>query len=76
MDIFLGNGAILTLAKEFKVGDMPPDGYLDREEWWNIQKKGGLIQVQCGCGKYCFPQELSIEVNNPVCHECYKGVIK
>ena len=88
MDIYL-NGGVVSVAKNFSAGDMPPSGYLDHEEWWWVQKKAGLKQVKCNCGKYCFPQELSgiakvttsankkgeaIEVTKPVCLECYKRV--
>ena len=84
MDIVF-NGGVLTVTQQFSAGDMPPSGHLDHEEWWHVQKKAGLKQVKCGCGKYCFPQELSgttkvftatnkkgktVEV--PVCLECYK----
>ena len=84
MDIRYGN-AILTVCGKFNVGDMPPNGYIDREEWWNVQKKGGLKQVECCCGKWCFPQELSakvikhsaknrkgeaIKIETPICLEC------
>jgi hypothetical protein len=84
MDIFLGNG-VLTVCGQYKVGDMPPIGYTDLEEWWHVQKKGGLKQIQCGCGKWCFPQQLSGEVSQfrakdkkgnpvtietPICLEC------
>jgi hypothetical protein len=84
LDIFF-KGGVITVAKQFKVGDTPPSGYLDQEEWWYVQKKGGLIQEQCSCGRYCFAQELSgkvrtykaknkkgitIEVTMPICIEC------
>lgn len=86
MDIRYGN-TTLTVCALFKVGDMPPAGYLDREEWWHVQKKGGLKQVKCGCGKWRYPQELSgivqtytainrkgekVEMSTPICLECHQ----
>lgn len=45
---------------EFKAGDLPPFGYLENQEWHEVQQRAGLRQVKCGkCGKYCYPQELS-----------------
>lgn len=59
MDIRIPNG-ILTVSPEFKVGDMPPAGYLDWHEWAEVQHKAGLRQVECGaCGKWQYPQQLS-----------------
>lgn len=47
-------------GREFKVGDPPPEGYLEWHEWAMIQGEAGLKQRQCGmCGLWCFPQELS-----------------
>lgn len=53
-------GGILTVAGNYKPGDMPPTGYLDWHEWAEVQHKAGLRQVECGrCGKWRYPQELS-----------------
>lgn len=42
----------------YKVGDMPPTGYVSWHEWAAIQCDGGLVQMRCkNCKKYFFPQE-------------------
>ena len=83
-----GAVAILTVAGEYEPGSQPPktNGYMDMEEWWRVQRKAGLRQVECGrCGRWKFPQELSATVDkstahkrdgtpvpiaSPVCNEC------
>ena len=85
---FGGGVAILTVAGEYEPGSQPPktNGYMDMEEWWRVQRKAGLRQVECGrCGRWKFPQELSATVDkstlhkrdgtpmpiaSPVCNEC------
>jgi hypothetical protein len=73
-------------SPHFKPGDMPPPGYIERQEWAAVQMKAGLKQRTCGfCSLYCFPQELSGEeirtrattsrgliVNRvvPICRKC------
>lgn len=47
----------IMVSPEFKVGDLPPDGYIARQEWAAIQYRGGLRQRKCSCGKWRFPQE-------------------
>lgn len=50
----------LLIQKEYKPGDMPPEGYLAWHEWAEVQRKAGIKQVECGkCGKWKTPQELS-----------------
>lgn len=81
-------GGFLTVAGTYAVGSMPPKGFLDLEEWWKAQRKGGLRQRECGrCGRWFFPQELStttittnmhtargklVQSTAPVCIECDK----
>ena len=78
---------ILT-QKEYKSGDMPPDGYLAWHEWAEVQRKAGIKQVSCGrCGLWKTPQELSgeiitmnarnkrgdtVKIESPVCIKCVK----
>ena len=43
----------------YKVGSMPPKGYLQWHEWAEIQGKGGLKQAICPkCLRWLFPQEV------------------
>jgi hypothetical protein len=52
-------GHILVMP-EFKPGDLPPDGYLQWNEWAEVQRKAGIKQVECpSCGLWQTPQELS-----------------
>lgn len=49
----------ITVQKEYKPGDLPPEGYLAWHEWAEVQRKAGIKQVQCGrCGLWRTPQEL------------------
>lgn len=41
----------------YKAGDKKPDGYMDRIEWARAQMRAGLVQRQCACGLWIFPQE-------------------
>lgn len=77
-----------SFAGEYKPGDPEPAGYLDRQEWAEVQIKAGLKQVQCGlCNLWKFPQQLSgtilgqesydfkgnlVVQEFPVCKECDK----
>jgi hypothetical protein len=83
-----GSVAILTVGGDYEPGSQPPKthGYMDMEEWFNVQRKAGLRQVPCGrCGRWKFPQELSAKVDkstvykrdgtpvpieSPVCNGC------
>lgn len=61
--------AIITVAGEYKPGDMPPEGYIEWHEWASVQHKAGLRQRCCpDCGKWRYPQELSDQTRewNPV----------
>ncbi len=56
------NNAIVCVSGPFKAGDLPPKngGYLDMQEWHEVQHRAGLRQSECGkCGKYYYPQEMS-----------------
>jgi len=47
----------------YKVGSMPPSGYIAWHEWAEAQIKGGLKQLQCaGCGLWLFQQEAKIHI--------------
>jgi len=61
MNIIVGGKSVhLDVAGDYKPGDPPPDGYLDRHEWARIQMLNNLKQAQCcWCCKWFFPQELS-----------------
>lgn len=62
-DIRIPNG-IMTVGGDYKPGDPPPSGYLNWHEWAEIQHKAGLRRVECGrCGKWRYPQELSLTVD-------------
>ena len=42
----------------YKVGDPPPEGYIQWHYWAEVQYNGGLRQTQCLiCKKWFFPQE-------------------
>ena len=50
----------LSYVGEYKPGDQPPMGYIDRQEWADVQIKAGLKQEQCSlCGKWNFPQQIA-----------------
>lgn len=57
---FGGQAAILTASGAYKAGDLPPRGYMDREEWFWVQRQAGLHQKECPrCSRWAFPQELA-----------------
>lgn len=76
----------LLVQKEYKPGDLPPEGYLAWHEWAEVQRKAKIKQVPCGrCGLWRTPQELSgvidtatmydkrgnpVKVETPVCSKC------
>ena len=78
----------ITAQKEYKPGDLPPEGYLAWHEWAEVQRKAGIKQVQCcKCGLWKTPQELSDKqvklkgsdrlgnpcfINCPQCTKCAK----
>lgn len=69
------HGGIVCTTPEFKPGDLPPEGYLAWHEWAEVQRKAGIVQVQCGkCGLWKTPQELSgqepMEQAAPICSKC------
>jgi hypothetical protein len=48
----------VLIVPEFKRGDPPPSGYLERAEWARVQLRAGLRQKRCpSCGLWRFPQE-------------------
>ena len=50
----------LSFVGEYKPGDQPPDGYIDRQEWAKVQLKAGLKQERCSrCCRWRFPQQIS-----------------
>lgn len=59
--IKIKNGYV-CVSREFKPGDLLPDGcgYLDQQEWHEVQHRAGLRQSKCGvCSRYKYPQEMS-----------------
>ena len=59
-DIQIGKERFLLLEQEtYKPGDWPPpEGYLAKSEWANIQIKAGIRQGQCpSCKKWFWPKE-------------------
>jgi len=78
--------AIMLVGGTYKPGDQAPSGYVDWQEWAEVQHKAGLRQKECGkCGKWKYPQELSDRVGEytahtkklgpthvqyPICKEC------
>jgi hypothetical protein len=77
---------ILTVAGDYLPGDPSPSGYLETQEWAEVQIKAGLRQSACcKCGLCKFPQELSdqyvrtqartskgeiVKLIDPVCLDC------
>ena len=61
--LFGDSFAILTVQREWKPGDQPPQSefdYLGWDAWAEVQHKSGLRQKACGrCSKYRYPQEMS-----------------
>lgn len=54
----------MLVMPEFKPGDQAPSGYLQWHEWAEAQHKAGLRQKECGrCGKWRYPQQLSVLVD-------------
>ena len=52
----------VDIVDRYKPGDPRPDGYIDWDEWTDVQLKGGLRQRKCpGCGLWRFPQERCCE---------------
>jgi len=78
--------ACLLVGGTYMPGDLPPEGYLQKHEWADVQLKSGLRQKECGkCSKWKFPQELSdktisykatkkdglkITITEPICLKC------
>lgn len=58
------NVACILEQERYKAGDPAPQGYLAWHEWAETQHKAGLRQKECGrCGKWCYPQELSEQID-------------
>lgn len=50
----------ILIMPVYKPGDLPPEGYLQWNEWAEVQRKAGIKQVECPtCAKWQTPQELS-----------------
>ena len=48
----------ILVIPDFKPGDMPPTGYLEKQEWARVQMRAGKRQTQCRkCKRWYFPQE-------------------
>jgi hypothetical protein len=70
-------GTLTVSGGPYKAGDPAPHGYIDRQEWADIQAKAGLKQVRCNrCSRWNFPQQLARKVCEvsgvrvPICLEC------
>jgi uncharacterized OB-fold protein len=56
----------LLIEQDYKVGDPPPEGYLEWHQWARIQMKGGLRSKKCRrCARWYFPQEMDSHVCKP-----------
>ena len=63
-------GGVLTVGRDFNVGDQAPNGYLDWHEWAAVQHKAGLRQEECcKCSRWKYPQELSEQKVKWVAHK-------
>lgn len=50
----------ILVMRDYKPGDLPPEGYLQWHEWAEVQRKAGIKQVECPtCARWKTPQELS-----------------
>lgn len=50
----------MTVQRDYRPGDQPPEGYLAWHEWAAVQHKAKLKQRECPkCGRWKYPQELS-----------------
>lgn len=68
-------GGVMCVQPDFKHGDQAPEGYLAWHEWAETQHKAGLRQKECGrCGKWKYPQELSVTVDTCEMQSC-KGPV-
>lgn len=84
-------GGYMLVGGDYKPGDPQPNGYLDRQDWAEVQMKAGLRQRPCAkCSKWCFPQQLSgdlnvhfgkdsrgrmVRVETPICKACRPKVV-
>ena len=51
---------ICLIAHDYKPGDLPPTNdsdYLGWHAWADVQRKAGIRQFKCECGKWITPQE-------------------
>ena len=55
----MDNFICILVTPFFKAGDKPPEngGYLEWHEWADVQRKAGITQGLCKCGKWITPQE-------------------
>jgi len=81
----------ITAQRDYKPGDLPPEGYLAWHEWAEVQRKAGIKQVLCAkCCLWKTPQELSGQfveskgtdrygqvhmMKDPVCTKCASAQI-
>ena len=47
----------LLIPKFYKAGDKPPKDYLGWHDLAGVQRRAGITQKQCRCGKWVTPQE-------------------
>lgn len=77
--------ACLLVMPDYKPGDQPPEGYLQWQEWAEVQHRAGRRQKPCGhCGRWKYPQEIAgertwsardrrgrpVEQVGVICNEC------
>ena len=49
----------ILIPGDYKRGDPVPEGYLEKQEWAQVQHQAGLRQRRCPeCKRWRFPQEL------------------
>ena len=47
----------LLIVPDYRPGDKPPEGYLEWHAWADVQRKAGIKQYACSCGKWITPQQ-------------------
>lgn len=67
MEYAIVSGLMIDATRDYKPGDLPPEGYMEWTAWAEVQRKAGIKQVSCPlCGLWKTPQELSKEINTMI----------